>query len=106
MTSESLNVANLVDLLHYRALHQPEQLAFTFLQDGETEAIHLTYQELHQQARAIATRVQNRSVSGERALLLYPLGLEFIAAFFGCLYAGVVRCPSLSTPAQPSLFGN
>jgi acyl-CoA synthetase (AMP-forming)/AMP-acid ligase II len=38
--------------------------------------------------------------SGERALLLYPPGLDFIPAFFGCLYAGVVAVPAY--PPQPS----
>ena len=47
--------------------------------------------ELDQQARAIAAGLQ--SWQGERALLLYPSGLEFIKAFFGCLYAGVVAVP-------------
>ena len=86
--------STLVDLLRYRALHQPGQLAFTFLQDGETASISLTYQELDRQARAIAAELQSLGVSGERALLLYPPGLEFIAAFFGCLYAGVVAVPA------------
>ena len=33
-------------------------------------------------------------MTGERALLLYPPGLEFIVAWFGCLYAGVVAVPA------------
>ena len=31
---------------------------------------------------------------GERALLMYPPGLEFVAAFFGCHYAGVIPVPA------------
>ncbi|MBW4457030.1 MAG: AMP-binding protein [Nostoc indistinguendum CM1-VF10] len=83
-----------VDLLRYRALHQPSQLAFTFLQDGETEAGSLTYQKLDRHARVIAAYLQSLDATGERALLLYPPGLEFITAFFGCLYAGVVAVPA------------
>jgi len=90
----SLNVATLVEILYSKALHQPEQKAFTFLLDGETEEVSLTYQELDLQARAIAALLQTLGASGERALLLYPPGLEFIAAFFGCLYAGVVAVPA------------
>ncbi|MEM7345625.1 MAG: beta-ketoacyl synthase N-terminal-like domain-containing protein, partial [Chloroflexota bacterium] len=55
---------------------------------------HLTYAALDQQARAIAGCLQKRGLTGERALLLYPPGLAFIAAFFGCLYAGVVAVPA------------
>ena len=41
-------------------------------------------------------------LAGGRALLLYPPGLEFIVAFFGCLYAGVVAVPAyLPRPNRP-----
>jgi len=86
--------STLVEFLRWRALRQPEQKAYTFLLDGEVEEQHLTYGELDCQARAIAALLQNCVASGERALLLYPPGLEFIAAFFGCLYAGVVAVPA------------
>ena len=83
-----------VDLLGYRAQNQSDKMAYTFLQDGETEAGRLTYKELDRQARAIAARLQSLDAPVSRALLLYPPGLEFIAAFFGCLYAGVVAVPA------------
>ena len=86
-------VLTLVGLLGYRAQNQPDQIAYTFL-DGETEADRITYQELDRQARAIASQLQSLNATGSRALLLYPPGLEFIAAFFGCLYAGVVAVPA------------
>ena len=87
--------ATLVDLVRYRVIHQPNKLAFTFLLDGETETGSLTYQELDRQARAIAAQLQSMGVATQsRALLLFPPGLEFIAAFFGCLYAGVVAVPA------------
>lgn len=88
--------STLVDLVRYRALHQPHQTAYIFLQDGEIESARLTYQELDRQARTIAAYLQSQNAAGERALLLYPPGLEFIVAFFGCLYASV-----LATPAYP-----
>ncbi len=86
--------SNLLDLLRHRAAHQAHDRAFTYLVDGETEEIHLTYQGLDRQARAIAAQLQAMNLAGERALLLYPAGLDFIAAFFGCLYAGVVAVPA------------
>ncbi|MGK7876374.1 MAG: fatty acyl-AMP ligase [Xenococcaceae cyanobacterium] len=92
MSNKKANHSTLVDLLRSRALHQSNQTAYTFLQDGETESGSLTYQELDRQARAIAAQLQSLGATGSRALLVYPYtaGLEFIAAFFGCLYAGVV----------------
>jgi len=82
----------LIDILRFRAIEQANQLAYSFLKDGESESGRLTYGELDRQAKAIASGLQ--SYQGERALLLYPSGLEFITAFFGCLYAGVIAVPA------------
>ena len=82
---------SLLEILSYRAQHQPNKQAYIFLQNGETESGSLTYGELDRQARVLASDLQ--SFKGERALLLYPSGLEFISAFFGCFYAGVVAVP-------------
>ncbi|MDB9513161.1 choline/carnitine O-acyltransferase [Kamptonema animale CS-326] len=89
----SLNFKTLLDLLRYRALHQRDRMAYTFLQDGRKEAGSLNYEQLDRRARAIAAQLQSLNAKGERALLLYPQGLEFIAAFCGCLYAGAIAIP-------------
>jgi acyl-CoA synthetase (AMP-forming)/AMP-acid ligase II len=90
--SAMLDYANLVDLLLDRAKQQSDRIAYTFLQDGETESGRLTYTELDRQARAIAAKLQSIVPPDSKALVVYPYhaGLEFISAFFGCLYAGVV----------------
>jgi acyl-CoA synthetase (AMP-forming)/AMP-acid ligase II len=92
--------ATVVELLRRRACEQPTQLAYTFLLDGEGEEARLTYGELDARARAIATLLQSLDVTGGRVLLLYPSGLDYIAAFFGCLYAGVVAVPAY--PPRPA----
>ncbi len=92
--ASTLYQSTLVELLKYRARHQPNQTAYSFLQDGETESGSLTYSELDNRARAIALELQSLQATGERGLLLFPPGLEFIAAFFGCLYAGVIAVPA------------
>ncbi len=84
----------LVELLRWRAQHQPCQRAYTFLASGEEESSTLTYGELDARARSIAAALQRRGVAGDRAILLYPPGLEFIEAFFGCLYAGAIAVPA------------
>ena len=97
-----LEVSTLVEVLRWRALQQPDQRAYTNLLDGEVEGDHLTYATLDCQARTIGALLQSYGADGERALLLYPTGLEFIAAFFGCLYAGVTAVPLPPPhPAQP-----
>ena len=88
-----VELSTLVEILRWRALQQPEQRTYTYLVDGEAEGDHLTYAALDCQARSIGALLQSHQASGERALLLYPAGLEFIAAFFGCLYAGAIAVP-------------
>jgi acyl-CoA synthetase (AMP-forming)/AMP-acid ligase II len=94
------NVSTLVDLLQFRAQTQSDLTAYTFLLDGEAEVLEVNYQELDRQARAIATQLQSMNAAGCCALLLYPPGLDFIAAFFGCLYASVVAVPAY--PPRPN----
>ncbi|MGQ0593712.1 MAG: amino acid adenylation domain-containing protein [Gammaproteobacteria bacterium] len=83
-----------MSLLRQRATLAPEACAYVFLADGECQEQRLCYGELDTLARVIAARLQGLDGTGERALLLYPPGLDYIAAFFGCLYAGVVAVPA------------
>jgi acyl-CoA synthetase (AMP-forming)/AMP-acid ligase II/acyl carrier protein len=94
---------SLVEVLRRRATELPNQVAFTFLADGETEQGTITYDALDRQARAIAATLQAQELTGERALLLYPPGLDYIAAFFGCLYAGVIAVPAYPPRRNRSL---
>ncbi|MEA5516079.1 condensation domain-containing protein, partial [Nodularia sp. UHCC 0506] len=79
-----------VDVLRYRSLTQQNRNAFTFLLNGEIPQATLNYQELDRRSRRVAAQLQALGLTGERALLLYPAGLDFLIAFCGCLYAGVV----------------
>ncbi|NDJ21054.1 amino acid adenylation domain-containing protein [Nostoc sp. B(2019)] len=111
------NFSTVVEVLRLRSSTQPNRDAFTFLLDGETEQTTLTYQELDRRSRQIAAQLQALGLTGERALLLYPGGLDFLVAFFGCLYAGVVavtaypprnkrntpRIKAISTDAQAAI---
>src|SRR5688572_22063736 len=93
-SDSKVELTNLVELLRWRALSQPESVAYTFLVDGETSEVCLTFGELDLRARAIGAWLQSAGAAGERVLLLYPPGIEYIAAFFGCLYAGAVAIPA------------
>ncbi|MEO1340139.1 MAG: fatty acyl-AMP ligase [Cyanobacteria bacterium J06635_13] len=87
-----VNKSTIVGILRHNLATKPDQTAYTFLADGENESASCTYQELDLQARAIAVQLLTKVQPGDRALLVYPYtsGLEFIAAFLGCLYAGVI----------------
>lgn len=100
MSNDRFNT--LGELLRWRAATEPDFPLYTYLLDGETQAVQLTLGELDRAARAIAATLQTMKRKGDRALLLYPAGLEFIAAFFGCFYAGVLAVPaSLPRPNRP-----
>lgn len=92
--------ASLLDILQCRARTDPDRLIFCFLQDGEVETERLTYAQLDVRARAIAAALQRSIVPGDRVMLVYPPGLEFIAALFGCFYAGAI-----AVPVYPPRFG-
>lgn len=96
----SFVTSTLVDLLRRRALLEPERSAYTFLADKESTATDLTYGELDRKAQAIGAALQQIGAKGERALLLYPSGPEFIAAFFGCSYGGIIAVPAY--PPDPA----
>ena len=95
-----IKAATLVDVLHSRAMEQPHQTIYNFLVDGETEKVSLTYGQLEQKARAIAAYLQSVCSPQDRVLLLFPAGLDYITAFFGCLYAGVIAIPAY--PPRPN----
>jgi 8-amino-7-oxononanoate synthase len=84
----------IVDLLRQRAAYRPHDRAFTFLVDGENEELNITYAELDRKARALGAWLMASGMQGKRVLLLYPSGLDFIAAFMGCLYGGAVAVPA------------
>ncbi|WPB73717.1 non-ribosomal peptide synthase/polyketide synthase [Archangium violaceum] len=94
------SAATLIDLLRQAAASRPGQRLFTFLGEGEGEETELTYDALEEQARRIGAVLQQSARLGERVILLYPPGLEYIAGFFGCLYAGLVAVPAY--PPDPS----
>ena len=85
---------DLIRVLCHHAIERPDQRAYVYLHDGSSADAILTYAQLDQRARAIAARLQDLGLAGQRVLLAYPHGLDFITGFFGCLYAGCVAVPT------------
>jgi len=86
--------SDLVALLRQRAFMTPDACAYVFLADGGSSEQSISYGQLDARARVIAVQLQALGKAGERALLLYPAGLDYIVAFLGCLYAGVIAVPA------------
>jgi amino acid adenylation domain-containing protein len=89
-------VSSFVELLHKYAQKIGERDIYHFIQDGDNNRVSLNYASLEHKARAIGASLQQMQAKGERVLLLFPVGLEYIEAFWGCLYAG-----SIAVPAYP-----
>jgi acyl-CoA synthetase (AMP-forming)/AMP-acid ligase II len=88
-------MSTLVHLIKQRAADQPEGTAYCYLEDGEGNEQRFSYRELEARARGIAGLLQEHGIRhGDRVLLLYPSGLDYIAAFFGCLFAGAIAVPA------------
>ncbi|MDT9633932.1 non-ribosomal peptide synthetase [Pseudomonas sp. JV449] len=84
----------LVESLQRRAAQAPDQVALRFLAESAEHNVVLSYRDLDQRARTIAAALQANAAQGDRAVLLFPSGPDYVAAFFGCLYAGVIAVPA------------
>ena len=90
-----ISFTSMVDLLEHRAATQADERAYIFLTDRGAEESTLTFAGLFERANALAGRLAAVAKQGDRALLVFPPGLEFVVAFFGCLIAGVIAVPMM-----------
>ena len=94
ISSNAPTGTTIVHRLREHAADCPGNTAFVHLIDGDTPQASMTYAQLDRRARGIAAYLQYARLANENVLLAYPPGLEFIAAFFGALYAGCVAAPA------------
>ncbi len=94
MIQVAAGVGTLPDILRWRSEHQSDERAFSFVSDGDSGQVAITYAELDSRARGVAVALQACGARGDRALLIYPPGLDFVVALFGCLYAGWIAVPA------------
>lgn len=112
MIKDPAEAISLVDIVQFHASQRGDDLAYVYLIDGEDDEARITFGELDRQSRAFAAVLQKSTQPGDRALLLYPSGLEFIVAFLGCFYAGVVAIPTIvphlkrASPRFRSMLGD
>ncbi|XP_038654270.1 disco-interacting protein 2 homolog C isoform X7 [Scyliorhinus canicula] len=91
----------LAEVLQWRAQTTPDHVLFTLLNSRGTIANSLTCLQLHKRAEKIAVMLMERGhlQDGDHVALVYPPGIDLIAAFYGCLYAGCV--PITVRPPHP-----
>jgi len=97
---------NILTVLESFATSKPDEVLYSFFEQGDTLSCTLTYGQLEQRSKKIASRLQSQVSQGTRAVLIYPPGLDFMVAFLGCLYAGVIAipAPSLETFGQSRII--
>ncbi len=104
ITEEDTYQYTICDILKFRAENTPDHVAFIFLKDGETDEETITYRQLYEQAWKITHAIRSRGIqSGERALLLFPPGLEFVKTLFACFFAGIYAVPAYPPRKNRSL---
>src|SRR5258708_35149982 len=85
----------LLDILQRRAAEQPDDRAYVFVGDRGGEEAALTYGELYARVEVVAAVLAAKAAPGERALLLFPAGLDFLVAFCACLRARIIAVPMM-----------
>jgi len=100
----STSACNLIQLLRNRAEAEPSARAYVWLIDGEREGAALSRADLEERARIMGTKLHCLTPKAESALLLFPPGLQFIEALFGCWYAGIIAIPSYAPRSNNDLI--
>src|SRR5262245_39535403 len=96
-------LANFVEILRERADRQGAAVAFRFFQNGAEETCAMTYAALDREVRRLAGLLQEAGLVGERVLLVYPAGPDYLIAVLACLYAGAIAVPLSAPLANRSL---
>lgn len=96
----AVEFADYVEVLQYRARYNPDLQVYTFLEHGDGAEQTITCAELERRARQTAVALRARVDAGDRVLLLYPPGIDYIVGFFSCMIAGVIAVPAY--PIEPA----
>jgi len=85
---------SLVEIISKRAAKQPNDIVYKYLGDGVNETESFTFQEIDRVARSISQALSEKLSKGDRVLLLFPQGLQYVAALYGCFYGGFIAIPA------------
>jgi len=82
---------NIIKLLDYYATNTPDKIAYTYLEDDQ-EHSSISYEDLYKNIYKLATQLGE--YKDQRAILLFPSGIDYVVAFFACLLAKVIAVPA------------
>ena len=93
--------ATLIDRLEQHAASRPQRVAYRFINAQTDETDRMTYAELRDAARRVAAFLLENVATGDRVAICCTPSLDFVRAYIGCLYAGVIAVPTYP-PARPA----
>ncbi|MFJ4374199.1 fatty acyl-AMP ligase [Pseudomonas japonica] len=93
-----MRLRNILSYLEYHSAHQGDKAAFIYLEQGEHEAERISFAQLQQQSYTLGVALAGTFERSSRVLIALPDGIDFIRAFLGALYAGLIP-----VPAKPAL---
>ncbi len=96
-----MEIHTLTDCIDSFCQTKPDDWAYIFYSNPKNAPDRISYQQLQQQSQQLAQHIIALTNPGDRVVLLYPSGLDFIIAFYACWYAGAIAVPC-QTPTNAS----
>lgn len=84
----------MVEIFEKNCAMHPDKVIYYLLEDGYSESDRITFSQMNRRVKAVAAALQSRFNKGDRALMLFPSGIDFIVSLFGCLYSGIIGVPA------------
>ena len=85
---------NMVEVFEKNCSLHPDKVIYYYLEDGFNESARIVFSQMNRRVKSVAAALQSRFTKGDRALMLFPSGIEFIVSLFGCFYSGVIGVPA------------
>ncbi len=89
----NFDLQTITDIIEYRYRNEPDKEAFTYLLDGDKEAIKWRYKDLKNGIALVAHKLSQYDVTKKRVLLLFEPGLAFITAYLATISSGAIAVP-------------
>lgn len=102
--SYDTTASTLLEVFARHAALRRSQRAYVFLGADGAEKESINFGDLYQQAcKVAAALIGHGNRPGDRVLLMYPSGLDFIRCFLGTLLAGMVAVPVMAPRANEGM---
>lgn len=91
---------NIIQKLQEHCLEKENGIAFSQIVDIKVEGnnisndlINISYKELLYKVKCTAYLLSKQYKKGDRVMLVFPSGIDFVVAILACFYAGIIAVP-------------